>query len=225
LGLLALPVYGLLTFWATLYPQPDQTEDPEAWARFVSSTSHLLTHLFGSIGGAILAIFGVFALGAYLATSRAGRMGLAAMVMTVVGNALFLSVVGLSAFATPAIGEAYLAGMEGVMQVEFSSAMTATFLLAILLLFVGNVLLGVAVWRSGTLPMWAGAIWAASALLFYVLGAVIGMATTGSSLVTQPVGALLMGISGGWIAWSVMRRPSTRVGGQDATWGMVISQS
>jgi hypothetical protein len=58
-----------------------------------------------------------------------------------------------------------------------------------------------------------------------VLGAVIGMATTGSSLVTQPVGALLMGISGGWIAWSVMRRPSTRVGGQDATWGMVISQS
>jgi hypothetical protein len=212
IGLLALPVYGLLTFWGTLESQPDQTKNPEAWARFVSSTAHLLTHLFGSIGGAILAILGVFALGVYLARSRAGRLGLAAMVMTVVGNALFLSVVGLSAFATPAIGEAYLAGMEGVMQVEFSSAMTATFLLAILLLFVGNVLLGVAVWRSGTLPKWAGAIWAASALLFYVLGAVIGMATTGSSLVTQPVGALLMGISGGWIAWSVMRWPSTRVG-------------
>jgi len=64
IGLLALPVYGLLTFWATLESQPDQTKDPEAWARFVSSTSRLLTHLFGSIGGTILAIFGVFALGA-----------------------------------------------------------------------------------------------------------------------------------------------------------------
>ena len=138
------------------------------------------------------------------------------MVMTVVGNALFLSVVGLSAFATPGIAQAYLAGMEGVMQVEFGSAQTATFLLAILLLFVGNVLLGVAVWRSGTLPKWAGAIWAASALLFYVLGAVLGMATTGSSLPTQPVAALLMVISGGWIAWSVMRQPSSQVVGAEA---------
>ena len=50
IGLLALPVYGLLTFWATLESQPDQTKNPEAWARFVSSTAHLLTHLFGSIG-------------------------------------------------------------------------------------------------------------------------------------------------------------------------------
>ena len=208
IGLLALPVYGLLTFWATLESQPDQTKNPEAWARFVSSTAHLLTHLFGSIGGAILAILGVFALGAYFARSRAGGMGLAAMVMTVVGHALFLSVVGLSAFATPAIARAYLAGMQNVMRVQFGSAQTATFGLGILLLLVGNVLLGVAVWRSGTLPKWAGAIWAASALMFYVLGAVLAMATTGSSLLTQPLAAVLMVVSGGWIAWSVLRQPS-----------------
>lgn len=208
IGLLALPVYGLLTFWATLESQPDQTKNPEAWARFVSSTAHLLTHLFGSIGGAILAILGVFALGAYLARSRAGGTGLAAMVMAVVGRALFLSVVGLSAFATPAIARAYLAGMQNVMRVQFGSAQTATFGLGILLLLVGNVLLGVAVWRSGTLPKWAGAIWAASALTFYVLGAVLAMATTGSSLLTQPLAAVLMVVSGGWIAWSVLRQPS-----------------
>lgn len=212
-GLLALPVYGVLTFWATLHPQPDQGTDPEAWARFVSSTSHLLTHLLGSIGGTILAIFGVFALGAYLAGSLAGRLGLVAMVMTVIGHALFLAVVGLSAFATPAIGQAYLAGMEDIIvQVQFSSATTVTFLLAILLLFVGNVLLGVAVWRSGTLPKWAGAIWATSALVFYVLGVVLAQLTTGSSLPTQPVGALLMLTSGGWMAWSALRKPSNQLG-------------
>ena len=37
-GLFALPVYGLLTAYATLKPQPDQVSDPDGWARFVSST-------------------------------------------------------------------------------------------------------------------------------------------------------------------------------------------
>jgi hypothetical protein len=36
-----------------------------------------------------------------------------------------------------------------------------------------------------------------SALLFYVLGAVLGMLTTGGSLLTQPLGGLLIAISGG----------------------------
>ena len=169
--------------------------------------------LFGSIGSALLAIFGVFALGAYLANGRAGRLGLVAMVITVVGQALSLIIGGVSTFASNAIGRAYLAGTEDVMRVEFPAAMSVLFGLAILLLVVGNVLLGVAVWRSGTLPKWAGAIWVASALLFYVLGAVLGMATTGSSLLTQPVGGLLMVIDGGWIALSALRRLSAEVVG------------
>jgi len=207
-GLFALPVYGLLTGWATLDPQPDQAKETEEWARFVGSTSYLVDHIFGTIGGAILAILGAFALGAYLAGSRAGRLGLAAMVVTVVGQALGLSIGGVTAFATNAIGRAYLAGIEDVMRVEFSTALTATLVLVILLLFVGNVLLGVAVWRSETLPRWAGAIWVVSAFSFYVLGAVAGMLTTGASLPTQPVGGLLIAISGGWIAWSALRRPA-----------------
>ena len=123
---------------------------------------------------------------------------------------------GVSTFALNAIGRAYLAGTQDVMRVEFPAAMSVLFGLAILLLVVGNVLLGVAVWRSGTLPRWAGAIWVASALLFYVLGAVLGMATTGSSLLTQPVGGLLLAIGGGWIALSALRRPSAEVAGAGA---------
>jgi hypothetical protein len=207
-GLLALPIYGVLTAWSTLDPQPDSSKHPEAWARFVGSTSYLVDHIFGAIGGAVLAILGVFALGAYLANSRAGRMGLAAMVMTVVGHALSLVIGGVSTFASNALGRAYLAGIEEVQQVEYPTAMMVIFGVAILLALVGNVLLGVAVWRSGTLPKWAGALWVASALMFYVLGAVAGMLTTGASLPTQPVGGLLIAISGGWIAWSVLRRPS-----------------
>ena len=202
-----------MTIWASLDPQPDQVKHPEAWARFVSSNHYMLTHVIGSIGGAVLAILGVFALGAYLANSRAGRLGLVAMVVTVVGQAMGLVIGGISAFATPAIGQAYQSGFKDVMQIQFSPVMSVIFALAILLMIVGNVLLGVAVWRSGTLPMWAGAIWLASVLLFYILGAVLGILTTGSSLPTQPVGALLIVISGTWMAWSVMRQPSTRMVG------------
>jgi hypothetical protein len=177
LGLLALPLYELLTFWSTLDPQPDQIKHTEEWARFVGSTSYLVDHIFGAIGGAVLGILGVFALGAYLTGGRAGRLGLVAMVITVVGQALGLVTDGVSTFATNAIGRAYLAGVKDVMKLEFSPAMAVILGLAILLLFSvlfsGNVLLGVAVWRSGTLPRWAGAIWVASALLFYVLGAVL----------------------------------------------------
>ena len=190
---------------------------PEEWARFVGSTSYLVDHIFGAIGGAIFAILGAFALGAYLADGRAGRLGLAAMVITVVGQALGLVIGGISTFATNAIGRAYLGGMEGILRaVKFSSGMTVIFALAILLMLVGNVLLGIAVWRSGTLPRWAGGLWVASALMFYVLGAVIGMATTGSSLLTQPLGGLLMVIGGGWIALSALRRSSTAAAGVQA---------
>jgi hypothetical protein len=204
-GLFALPAYGILTVWATLEPQPDQASDPEGWARFVGSSSYLASHLVGSITGTILAIFGTFALGVYLASSRSPRLALTGMTLAVAAHALFVVPGAISAFATPAIGRAYLAGNTQVMELEFPAAMTAIVAFGLLLALVGNVLLGVAVWRSGTLLRWAGALWIAGAFIFYVLGAVLGMATTGASLPTQPVGAALMALSGGWIAWVALR--------------------
>jgi hypothetical protein len=50
-------------------------------------------------------------------------------------------------------------------------------------------------------------IWAVATFIFYVLGAALGMATTGASLPTQPVGAALMAVSGAWIAWAATRSP------------------
>src|SRR5919199_6436568 len=90
IGLLGLPLYGALTFWSSLEGQPDPTTHYEAWSRFVTTNHYVLGHVLGSIFGLIFAIFGIFALGVYLATSRAGHLGLVAMVMTVLGIALFL---------------------------------------------------------------------------------------------------------------------------------------
>jgi hypothetical protein len=79
------------------------------------------------------------------------------MIVAVTGQALLPVPAAISTFATPAIGQAYLAGSPTSFADRLSSAMTATFLLGLLLALVGNVLLGVALWRSALQPRWVGA--------------------------------------------------------------------
>ena len=108
-GLLGLPLYGVLTFFSSLDPQPDPTTHYEAFSRFVTTDGYVLQHLFLTVLGTIFGNFGSIALGAYLARSRAGGMGLVAMVITVLAYSLFLSWGGVSTFAAPQEGQAYLA--------------------------------------------------------------------------------------------------------------------
>ena len=96
IGLLGLPLYGALTFWSSMNPQPDPNTRFEAWSRYVTTDHYVWSHVLGSTLGLILAIFGTFALGAYLANGPAGRLGLVAMVITVFGMALFLPAMGVS---------------------------------------------------------------------------------------------------------------------------------
>jgi len=212
IGLLGLPLYGALTFFSSLDPQPDPSTQLEAWARYVTTNGYVLTHLFLSDLGIIFVIFGTFALGAYLTRSRAGGMGLWAMVIAVFGQALFLLIGGVSTFASPEEGQAILAGMEEIDNLPTSlasNAQTATFGVSVLLGLVGNVLLGVAVWRSGILPKWAGVLWAFAPILMYIFGIAYAL-TIGANATppTVPVGAVLIVISGAWMAWSVPIRPA-----------------
>ena len=147
-----------------------------------------------------------------LPTARSSTPPSRAMVVAVLGTALFLPAMGVSAFAAPAEGQAYLAGIEGFSELPSSFAdgvFAAASLVTIVLLFVGNVLLGVAVWRSGTLPKMSGALWAGAAVLMYPLGivyaAMIGVQSTPPTVL---VGAALLVIGGGWMAFRAMRRPS-----------------
>jgi len=208
-GLVALPLYGLMLGFTTLKPQPDQVADPEGWARFVRSTSYLVEHIASNVVGPVIAIFGTLALGAYLANSRSPRLAMWGTVLAVAGHILFMVPGTISTFATPAIGAAYLTGSREVMALEFSPVLPAIIGVALLLAVTGNTILGLAIWRSGVLPKWAGVIWIAATVIFYVLGALLGMATTGASLPTQPVGAVLMAISSAWIAWTALHhRPA-----------------
>ena len=220
IGLLGLLLYGAMTFFSSIDPQPDPNTHYEAWSRFVTTDGYAIKHLFLTLLGTIFGIFGTIALGAYLTRSRAGRMGLWAMVITVLGYSLFLTWGGVSTFATPIEGQAYLAGIEEYHELPTSLAGTLqglTMLVSIVLAFVGNVLLGVAVFRSGTLPRWAGGLWAAAPVLMYIFGLVYAM-TIGAQATppTVPAGAVLLTISGAWMASSVLRRPSVETIGVGA---------
>jgi hypothetical protein len=208
-GLVALPLYGVILGFTTRKPQPDQVVDPEGWAQFVSSPSYLMEHIASSVVGAVLVIFGTLALGAFLLRSRASRLSLWGTVLAAAGQILFMVPGTISTFATPAIGAAYLSGNPEVMAVEFSPVSTLITAVALLLTVAGNIVLGVAIWRSRVLPKWAGLLWITGTLVFYIFGAILGMATINASLPTQPVGATVLAISSAWIAWTVLRSRTT----------------
>jgi hypothetical protein len=58
LGVLAIPVYGLLVFLSTLSHQPDYQTDFRAYAEYVTTTTFLVSHLLGSILGTTIGILG-----------------------------------------------------------------------------------------------------------------------------------------------------------------------
>ncbi len=208
-GVWALPVYGVLTFWVTFTHEPNRHTQVEAYARYISTTNYLVQHLLGSILGAILAVFGAMALGAYLASSRSGRLALLAMVFSVAGHCVVLTIFGFSTIISPVIGRLYLAGQPGTMEVNEAIFSSPAFIFLVvpglLLYMVGTILFGVAIWRSGTLPKGAGVLYAPTGLLI-AAGVQIGLA--------QTLGSALVVLAGGWIAWSVMRQPSSQLGAE-----------
>jgi hypothetical protein len=143
------------------------------------------------------------------------------MVVTVFGSALFLPGMGVSTFSAPREGQAYLAGIEQfdkLPTIFADGVFMVTALLVIVLLFAGNVLLGVAVWRSETLPKLAGVLWAAGAVFMYPLGIVYAVVILGvqSTPPTVLVGAALLVLSGAWMALRALRRPSAETMGVQA---------
>jgi hypothetical protein len=208
IGLLGLPLYGALFFFSSFEGQPDPDTQLKTWSRFVTTDYYVIRHLLSNILGSIFQIFGVFALGAYLATSRAGGMGLVAMFLTVLGITLYLPLQGVATFAWPKEGQAVLAGYEALPPIFVDTVQMLTALAVILLSFVGNILVGAAVWRSGTLPKWSGALWA-GAYVLVSLSLIYGQTISPyRTPFTVPLGAVVVVISGGWIALSVLSRPS-----------------
>ncbi len=210
-GILALPVAGLLklvgnlgTFNSVGLDVPD-----EEAARAVSSTGFFVGEFVGSVLPVVLTIFGVLALFAYLANTSAGRWATMAMVSSVLGAALTLPALGVINYALPAIGRAYLAGQEDAFRIAdaFFSFPSVAMFFPSFLYPIGAILFSIGIWRSGTLPRWAGVLYAISGLL---LSFPLPIHTV------RVVGGMLLVLGSGWIALSVLRQPSARMEPEDS---------
>jgi hypothetical protein len=107
-------------------------------------------------------IFGVVALYAYLANIGQGILALGAMVFSILGIALNLMVVGAFGYAIPALSRSYLSGREESIRILnqiFARPLGTISTLVFLLYSAGFILFGLAIWRSGALPRWAGFWW------------------------------------------------------------------
>ena len=200
-GLWALPLYGALTLWASRTSQPDYKADFPAYAQYISRPAFLWEHLVGSIGGTALALLGLTALFAVLATGNARRWALAGFVTSMVGNAFMLTLFGVAAFASPAIGRAYLDGQPGIAELNndiYSTPLYVTAVLGVLLYGAGMILSAIASWRARVFPRWTAALYAITAPLIGLIGLLIGEVRT--------AGAVLLIVSTLGMALSMRRR-------------------
>jgi hypothetical protein len=173
LGALALGASGLLFAVFPLvrpfFPDPD----PHSAASFtlasqgLAAPTWLVSHLIAILAFTLL-LFGILALAARLAE----RQTLWGIVPSMAGIALFLPVLGTEAFAQSAIGTLYLDGNSQVApmmnQIRYGPQRVLLFL-GLLLLALGSIRLAVVIWRSGTLPKWAGVAFAIGLALFFPL--------------------------------------------------------
>jgi hypothetical protein len=208
LGLLSLPIAGLLVTWAAIassvfFDFSDAGIDPEEAATAYASLGYFLSQFAGYVLGLTLLTVGVFALTAYLSEVRGERWSLVAMVLSILGIGLLLSHYGLRTYAVPALGGAYLNGEQNAVEmanVIFGDLAESVFYVAFLLYSAGFILFGFGVWGSGALPKWAGVLLAIHAPLL----------TAPLPDLFSVLGALLLLVGGGWITLTVLRKPPTQ---------------
>jgi hypothetical protein len=206
-GIYALPAAGVLTAapWLLLLGGPSAKTDAEGYARNAVSTGHMVAgYLY--LAGLICLLFGLLALYGYLARTRASSWAAGGMLVSVLGVALALPVIGVLGLADAVLGDVYLAGHKGVSAAmiplsggTFSNRITTYFGVFVVVSLVGAIAYAVAVWKSESLPKWAGVVVAAGFVLTMTLTPIVAW-----------VGAACLVIGGIWIAMRASQVPAGR---------------
>ena len=171
LGAVSLAVSALLlAAFPLVRPFGDKSSNPATVAETFASASWVVSHILGALGFILLPI-GLFGLYAYLRDSPVDRLTFRGLILSWLGIGLFLPIFGSEAFALRAIGnEAIRRNNTDLLILAHSIRMGPQFafvLSGILLLAIGAILIGIAVWKSGTLPKWGGVVLAIGLALFF----------------------------------------------------------
>lgn len=209
IGVWAIPIFAATLFAATITHQPSPQTDLAGWSRYVTTNEFLFSHLVFSIGGAVFGAIGAVSLGIVFMERGSVKLGLAGLLSGLAANVLGPSVFGIAAFAQPAIGRLYLSGHHDLAQSMYYDAAQGAPLdivagIFIVLLVTSFIVFGVAFARLSLMPRWAGIGYAASGLLFAVIGFEFDNWI-------QSVAAVLMTATAAWMIVSLRRSPAEAV--------------
>lgn len=196
-GAVGLVVSAILTLVGLVLRGPiiDVNMNATAYALGAVSSRHVRAWTL-LLPNLVIQLYVFMALFAYLENGRADRPAFIGMVLSIAGNGLFLPSTGVIAFISPIVGKMFLAGNGSVTAVANAGLMgqLALPILAVsgLLLFLGSIFFGIAIWRSQTLPKWSS--------IPYVLHTFLITFAAAASYGMELFGALLYLWSALWIA-------------------------
>jgi hypothetical protein len=193
-GIWLIPVYGVLTLYATWTHQPDPATQFRDWSEYVTTTNFLVGHILGSVVGTTLGLLGAVALGLFLADTRRSKAALAGLAATALGSGAVIATFGVAISAQPALGNAYLGGLaaaENLYDSVYGPATLAVAIAGVVLFSLGPILLGWAMVSSGRLPRWSGIAYGLSGPLIGIFGLVIGEAQTVGSVLLIGAGVVI----------------------------------
>ena len=208
LGALALVLGGVIAVVGEFMRGPllDPSVNPAGFAQAAASSNWGAAWTLILLA-ATLSIFGTLAIYGYLAGGRADGMAFWGMVLSLAGGALFLVFTGSFAFADPVVARLYLQGNQGAIGAAvaafYQGPATSILYPSGLIGTLGSILLGIAIWRSGTLPRWAG-------ILFAIHTPLLAFASA-FSYPLELLGGLALLACALWLA-PAMLRPAARDG-------------
>jgi hypothetical protein len=204
-ALWALPIWAAMLFAGTLTHQPDVHKDFAGFAKYVTTSEFLWSHLINSITGAAIGSIGTVAMVLYLQDTPAAGRAIVGMTATVLGNTLTSAIFGEAAFTQTALGRAYLAGNQtapALYDAVYSAPLFLTVVVALLLFIIGGIFIGLAIASSGRFPRWAGWVYAIASLAFVLSNFTIPEGQTPFSI--------LLFIATVVVAWTASRQPRTQ---------------
>ena len=166
LGAASLALAGLMfVLYPALRPWHDEATAAGA-AASMGSNNWVLSHFFAMIGF-ILAPLGLLALRRVVARTRAESLAAVAFTTTWIGAGLTLPYYGAEDFGLHAAAEKGVPDLLGFAEaVRYNPVAVTIFGIGLILVAVGGVLAGIAVWRSGVLARAAGLAYAIGMALF-----------------------------------------------------------
>jgi hypothetical protein len=199
-GAVALVIAAAMVLPVLLAVQPptDPAHNRE-WAVAADSISYRLGWML-RVYAVVPLLIGLVAVFITLAPTRVGRMALAATLMTFTAGGVLLAGMAYPVIVMPAAGVVIAQGGEAtvlrLLDQIFAEPAWIPIFFAGLIFNVGLILVGVAVWRSGTFPRVAGALVIASGLLG--IPAFLDVTAVGSATAVLTAGAALVLALGLW---------------------------